>query len=79
MRVEMLVYQNLLKLVMKCNLFGRRYLSYKIATRKGAGGMIQVVEHLPSMYKAVSSNPSTAKKKKKIATIAPMPRMVEQV
>jgi hypothetical protein len=31
----------------------------------GAGGMAQVVEHLPSKYEALSSNPNTKKKKKK--------------
>jgi hypothetical protein len=31
----------------------------------GAGGVAQVVERLPSKHKALSSNPSTAKKKKK--------------
>jgi hypothetical protein len=31
----------------------------------GAGGVAQTVEHLPSNHKALSSNPSTIKKKKK--------------
>jgi hypothetical protein len=36
----------------------------KIAkTKNGTTGMIQVVEHLPSKFKDLSSNPSTAKKK----------------
>jgi hypothetical protein len=30
----------------------------------GAGGVIQVVEHLPSKCEALSSNPSTKKKRK---------------
>jgi hypothetical protein len=33
--------------------------------RKWAGTMAQVVEHLPSKLKVLSSNPSTEKKKKK--------------
>jgi hypothetical protein len=31
----------------------------------GAGGMTQVVEHLPSKCEALNPNPSTKKKKKK--------------
>jgi hypothetical protein len=38
---------------------------YKITRAKGADGMAQAVEHLTSKHKALSSNPSTAKKKKK--------------
>jgi hypothetical protein len=30
---------------------------------KRAGGMTQVIEHLPSKYKALTSNPSTARTK----------------
>jgi hypothetical protein len=37
----------------------------KIFKTKRAGGMVQVAECLPSKCEAVSSNPSTAKKKKK--------------
>jgi hypothetical protein len=32
---------------------------------KRAGAVTKVVEHLPSKHKALSSNPSTVKKKKK--------------
>jgi hypothetical protein len=35
----------------------------KKATR--AGGMAQVLEHLPSMLEALSSNPSTEKRERK--------------
>jgi hypothetical protein len=35
---------------------------FKTTRAKTAGGMAQVVEHLPSMCKALSSNPRTAKK-----------------
>jgi hypothetical protein len=40
-------------------------ISQKNPTQKRAGGVTQVVEHLPSKHKALSSNPSIAKKKKK--------------
>jgi hypothetical protein len=33
-------------------------------SKKKAGGVAQTVEHLHSNYKALSSNPSTAKKEK---------------
>jgi hypothetical protein len=36
----------------------------KITKAKRAGGMTQVVEHLPSKHKAPSSNPSTTKRKR---------------
>jgi hypothetical protein len=38
----------------------------KINKAKRAGGMAQVVESLPSKFRAMSSNPSTTKKKKRI-------------
>jgi hypothetical protein len=31
-----------------------------------AGGMTQILEHLPSKHKALSLNPSTTKKKKEV-------------
>jgi hypothetical protein len=34
-------------------------------TKKGAGGVAQVVEHLPSKHEALNSSPNTVKKKKK--------------
>jgi hypothetical protein len=37
----------------------------------GAGGVAQVVEHLPSKRKAWNSNPSTTKKKKRIGVSHP--------
>jgi hypothetical protein len=37
-------------------------LSPKITRRKRAAGMTQVIEYLPSKYKAMISNPSTVKK-----------------
>jgi hypothetical protein len=40
-------------------------LSEKQTKAKRAGGMTQVVECLPSKYKTLNSNHSTAKKKKK--------------
>jgi hypothetical protein len=40
-------------------------LSQKYRTQKTAGGVAQVIEILSSKCKALSSNPSTAKKKKK--------------
>jgi hypothetical protein len=39
-------------------------LSQKYPTHKRAGGVTQVVGHLPSNCDALSSNPSTVKKKK---------------
>jgi hypothetical protein len=39
-------------------------LSPKYPTYKMAGGIVQVVQHLSSKCKALSSNPSTAKKYK---------------
>jgi hypothetical protein len=33
--------------------------------KKRAGGVAQVIQHLPSKYEALNSNPSTMKKKKK--------------
>jgi hypothetical protein len=41
-------------------------ISGKYLNPKTAGSMAQVVLHLPSKNKALSSNPSTAKKKKKV-------------
>jgi hypothetical protein len=41
-------------------------LSQKYPTQNRAGGVAQVVQHLPSKYEALNLNPSTAKKKKKI-------------
>jgi hypothetical protein len=38
-------------------------LSWKYPTQKRAGGVVQVVEHLPSKCEALSSNPITAKNK----------------
>jgi hypothetical protein len=40
-------------------------LSQKYPTQNRAGGVAQVVQHLPSKYEALNLNPSTAKKKKK--------------
>jgi hypothetical protein len=40
-------------------------LSLKHSTQNRAGGLVQVVEHLPMESEALSSNPSTTKKKKK--------------
>jgi hypothetical protein len=40
-----------------------RFIS-KIIRAKWAGGMSQVVEHLPTKCEALSSNPNTTKKKK---------------
>jgi hypothetical protein len=45
-------------------LFSRPYLE-KNLTQTRAGGVVQVVEYLPSKCEALNSNPSTAKKKKK--------------
>jgi hypothetical protein len=39
-------------------------MSWKNPSQKRAGGVTQVVEHLPSNGEALSSNPSTIKKKK---------------
>jgi hypothetical protein len=39
--------------------------THKIHKRKQAGDMAQVVQHLPGKYKALSSNLSTGKRKKK--------------
>jgi hypothetical protein len=39
-------------------------LSQQNTSQKGAGGVAQVVEHLPSKNEALNSNPSTVKKKK---------------
>jgi hypothetical protein len=36
----------------------------KITEAKRNEGMVQVIEHLPGKYKALSSNPNTIKKKK---------------
>jgi hypothetical protein len=41
-------------------------LSRKNPLQKRAGRVAQVIEHLPGKCKALTSNPSTAKKKKKI-------------
>jgi hypothetical protein len=43
------------------------FLNFFIYSKKGscAGGMAQVVGHLPSKCEALSSNPTTTKKKKK--------------
>jgi hypothetical protein len=41
----------------------------KITKAKRAGGVAQVVECLPSKFKALSSKPSTEKKKLKVQTI----------
>jgi hypothetical protein len=35
----------------------------KYSTQKWAGGVVQIVEHLPNKCEALSSNPSTEKKK----------------
>jgi hypothetical protein len=43
---------------------------------KRAGGMAQAVEHLSSEYKALRSNPSTAKKKKESWMCASSGRML---
>jgi hypothetical protein len=44
----------------------RPYLKDKKSKKKkGAGDVVQVVEHLPSNLKALSSNPSTSKNEKK--------------
>jgi hypothetical protein len=40
------------------------YITLKKATEKRAGGVAQAAQCLPSKYKALSSNPRTAKKKK---------------
>jgi hypothetical protein len=40
-------------------------LAQKISNTKKIGRMYQVIEHLPSKHEALSSNPSTTKKKKK--------------
>jgi hypothetical protein len=37
----------------------------KITKTKSVGGMVQVVEHLPTKHKALNSNPSSTKKKNK--------------
>jgi hypothetical protein len=37
----------------------------KITKTKRAGGMIQVIEHVPSKHKALNSNPSTTNKKER--------------
>jgi hypothetical protein len=39
-------------------------LQFIIKNKIRAEGMVQVVEHLPSKYKAISSNPSTTTKAK---------------
>jgi hypothetical protein len=44
-------------------------LSQKYPTEKRAGGVVQVVENLPSKPEAPSSNPSTAKIKGKKETV----------
>jgi hypothetical protein len=43
----------------------KRDPSSKITRAKRAGNVVQVVERLPSKHKAMSSNPSTTKKRKK--------------
>jgi hypothetical protein len=40
----------------------------KTKEKEKAGGMAQVIEHLPSQHKALSSNPSILKKKKSLET-----------
>jgi hypothetical protein len=40
-------------------------LPQKLITKKGAGGVAQAVEKLPSKYEALSSNSSATKEKKK--------------
>jgi hypothetical protein len=46
-------------------LFEGKEKKKKLSTHKCAGGVTQEVEHLPNKNKALSSNPRTAKKKKK--------------
>jgi hypothetical protein len=43
----------------------RAPISKMTNTQKRVGGVAQVVKRLPSKYEALSSNPSTGKKKKK--------------
>jgi hypothetical protein len=43
-------------------------LSLKYPIQKRAGGVTQAIEHLPSKPEALSSNHSTAKRKKKKTT-----------
>jgi hypothetical protein len=43
----------------------RKYYFFLFFYVYRAGGVCQIVEHLPGKHKALSSNPSTAKKKKK--------------
>jgi hypothetical protein len=45
---------------------GKKTLSRKYPTQKRTGGVVQVIEHQPSKCEALSSNTSTAKKKKKL-------------
>jgi hypothetical protein len=49
----------------KASLSRKARLYLKITKVKRARGMAQVVEHLPSKLKVLSSNPSSVKKKKK--------------
>jgi hypothetical protein len=58
-------------------------ISKKITRAKWAGGMVQAVEHLLCNCEALSSNPSTTKKKKKCqawwqALIIPVLRRLRQ-
>jgi hypothetical protein len=48
-----------------CSRQKHQTLSEKITKAKRDGGMTQVIEHLPSTCKALSSNPRRKKKKKK--------------
>jgi hypothetical protein len=48
--------------VAQAGLGKKRHLTSKITRAKGAGSVAQVVENLPSKYKALSSNPSSTKK-----------------
>jgi hypothetical protein len=49
-------------------------LSQKCTIQNKAGGVAQVVEHLPSKCESLSSNSNTAKKRKKIWTNPPVTR-----
>jgi hypothetical protein len=51
-----------------CSRQKHQTLSEKITKAKRDGGMTQVIEHLPSTCKALSSNPRRKKKKKKKET-----------
>jgi hypothetical protein len=49
---------------------GRASLNSSVSYVTRAGGVTQVVEHLPSKCEALSSNPITTKKKKSVTSVA---------